>query len=343
MREDDKRKLSRTTLEQLRIEAVKQVLGGESPEVVTKALGFSRNRIYHWLAEYKAGGFEALKNSERHGGRPPLLDWIQIKQIYYIIKDETPEQYEFSFALWTIELVREVIRRKFNIKMSAVSTWRTLRSLGLTPQRPKRKAFQQNPAAVRKFMSEDYPKIREFASSIGASIYWGDEASVRSDYHSGTTWGLRGQTPYIKDTGARFSVNMLSAVCGNGQMRFMLTEKRCNAELFILFLQRLIKGQDKPIVLIVDGCPVHKAKKVKKFIDSTEGKLWLFFLPGYSPELNPDELVWGQIKHHIIGKQTVTGPDQFKAIVGHALRSLSHKISTIAAFFKKPALQYINA
>jgi transposase len=294
MREDDKRKLSKTAAAQLRIEAVKQVMAGVSPELVTKTLGFSRNRIYHWLALYRSGGFEALKNSENLGGRPPLLDWVQIKQIYYMIKDETPEQYKFPFALWTIELVREVIRQKFNVNMSSVSVW-TLRSLGLTPQRPKRKAFQQNPAAVRKFMSEEYPKIREFANSIGASIYWGDEASVRSDYHSGTTWGVKGQTPYIKDTGARFSVNMLSAVSGNGQMRFMLTEKKCNAELFILFLQRLIKGQDTPVVLIVDGCPVHKAKKVKSFIESTEGKLWLFFLPAYSPELNPDELVWA---HH---------------------------------------------
>jgi hypothetical protein len=133
-----------------------------------------------------------------------------------------------EFALWTIEMVRELILRQFNVKMSSVSVWRALRLIGLTPQRPKRKAYRQNPKAVRKFMSEEYPAIKELANSVGATIYRGDEASIRSDYHSGTTWAKKGETPVVKTTGARFSVNMFSAVCGNGRMRFMLTKENCN-------------------------------------------------------------------------------------------------------------------
>ncbi|GHT90429.1 hypothetical protein FACS1894137_19760 [Spirochaetia bacterium] len=225
--------------------------------------------------------------------------------------------------------------------MSGVSVWRTLRSLGLTPQRPKHVAYQQNAEAVEVFLKKEYPAIKKAAKACKASIYWGDESAIRSDYHSGTTWAKKGETPVIKSTGARFSVNMISAICGNGRMRFMVTEKNCTIPVFIDFLKRLIYKQKKPIFLIVDGHSVHKSKKVKEFVDSTKGKLKLFFLPGYSPELNPDETVWSYVKHHTVGKKTITGPKQFKKIVLSALFSLLHKPNIISAFFQKPSLQYI--
>jgi hypothetical protein len=106
---------------------------------------------------------------------------------------------------------------------------------------------------------------------------WGDEASIRSDYHSGTTWAKKGETLVLKTTGARFSVNMISAVCGTGEIRFMVTEKTCTASVFIYFLKRLIHGQEQPVFLIVDGHPVHKSKMVKKFVESIEGNSVYFF------------------------------------------------------------------
>jgi transposase len=328
--------------EQLRITAVKRVIEkGESPTDVIRSIGFQPTVIFRWLARYRFGGYEALKDNQNHGGRPPILTWVQMFQLYKIIRDKDPGQYKFPFALWTIEMIREVIRVEFGVKMSGTSVWRTVRAIGLTPQKPKRRAYQQNPEAVKKFIHEEYPAIKEMASCCEADIYWADEASVRSDYHSGTTWAPKGQTPVVRTTGARFSVNMISAVCKNGSMRFMICEKNCNATVFIEFLKRLIYGQRKPVFLIVDGHPAHKAKKVKEFVNSTEGKLQLFYLPGYSPELDPDELVWGQVKHHTVGKQTVTGPDQFRALVKHALLSLAHKKTVIESFFRKPALQFI--
>jgi transposase len=340
MRDNDGRKLSKAAREQLRITAVKRVLAGESPEEVIKSIGFNRRCIYQWLAAYRRGGFEALKDNKNHGGRPPILSWVQMFHLYKIITGENPLQYKFEFALWTIEIVRQLIAREFGVKLSGVSVWRTLRALGLSPQKPKRLAYQQNPAAVKKFLQEEYPAIKRLASECGAKIYWGDEASVRSDYHSGTTWAKKGETPVLKTTGARFSVNMISAVCGTGEMRFMVTEKTCTAPLFIEFLKRLIHGQEQPIFLIVDGHPVHKSKIVKKFVTSVGEKLSLFFLPGYSPDLNPDESVWSQVKHHTVGKKIITGPDQFRKIVRAALRSLSRKKDIIINIFKKPSLQY---
>jgi transposase len=340
MRDNDGRKLSKAAREQLRITAVKRVLAGESPEAVIKSIGFNRRCIYQWLAAYRFGGFEALKDNKNHGGRPPILSWVQIRHLYQIITGENPLQYKFEFALWTVEIVRQLILREFGVKLSGVSVWRTLRALGLSPQKPKQVAYQQNPATVKKFLHKEYPGIKQHASACGAKIYWGDEASMRSDYHSGTTWAKKGETPIIKTTGARFSVNMISAICGTGEMRFMVTEKSCTAPVFIEFLKRLIYGQKQPIFLIVDGHPVHKSSMVKKFVESTKGKLLIFILPGYSPDLNPDELVWAQVKHHTVGKKIITGPDQFKKIVHSALRSLMRKKNIIINFFKKPSLQY---
>jgi transposase len=340
IRENDGRKIGRKAQEQIRVTSVQRVLNGESPEAVVKSIGYQRVMIYRWLAAYRSGGMEALK-VHKSRGRPPIMTGKQMMKLYRIIVDETPEQYKFPFALWTVEIIREVLNRKFGVTMSGVSVWRTLRSLGLTPQRPKHAAYQQNAEAVEQFLKNEYPAIKKEAKACKAMIYWGDESAVRSDYHSGTTWAKKGETPVIKTTGARFSVTMISAICGNGHMRFMITEKNCTTPVFIQFLQRLIFKQNFPVFLIVDGHPVHKSKKVKKFVESTKGKLKLFFLPGYSPELNPDETVWSYVKHHIIGKKTITGPEQFKAIVKDALIMLLRKPKIIAAFFLKPSLQYI--
>jgi transposase len=225
--------------------------------------------------------------------------------------------------------------------MSGVSVWRTLKALGLSAQRPTHAAYQQNAEAVEQFIKKEYPGIKKEAKKYGATIYWGDESAIRSDYHSGTTWAPKGQTPVIKTTGARFSVNMLSAISSRGHMRFMATDKNCTAPVFIDFLKRLLFKQSKPVFLIVGGHPVHKSKKVKEYVESTGGKLRLYYLPGYSPELNPDETVWSYVKHHVVGKKIITGPDQFLRVVKEALYALMHNSAIISAFFRKPSLQYI--
>ena len=247
----------------------------------------------------------------------------------------------FPFALWTIEIIREVIRRVFNVPMSGVSVWRTLRALGLSAQRPKYVAYQQNREAVEKFLREEYPAIKKAAKKCGATIYWGDESAIRSDCHSGTTWAPRGETPVIKSTGARFSVNMLSAISSKGHMRFMVTNRTCTIPVFTDFLKRLLFKQKNPVFLVVDGHPVHRSKKVKEFVASTEGKLRLYYLPGYSPELNPDETVWAYVKHHVVGKKTISGPEQFLKTVKEALYALMRKPIIVSAFFQKPSLRYI--
>jgi transposase len=338
----DGRKLAHKTREQIRIRAVKLVEAGESPEHVIKTLGFHRSCIYNWIAKYREGGDDALK-TRKITGRPPKLNGKQLKKIYDIITSKNPLQLKFKFALWTRDMVRELIREEFGVRISAVSVGRLLRKLGMSPQKPLRRAYQQDKERVEKWLQEEYPSIKAQAKKEKAAIFFSDEASIRSDFHSGTTWSPTGQTPVIETTGARFSVNMISAVNNRGLMRFMTFEGSLNGDKFIEFLKRLIHNIGYPIYLIVDGHPTHKSTKVKKFVQSTKGKLRLFYLPPYSPELNPDELVWNHVKGHRIGKTIIKGPDDLKLKVISCLRSLQKYPAKICGFFKEPHVRYAMA
>ncbi|MBF0417282.1 MAG: IS630 family transposase [Magnetococcales bacterium] len=337
----DGRKLDHKTLEQLRIRAVQRVLDGESPESVIKALGFTKPRIYEWLSKFREGGWDALK-AKVIPGRPRKVTGAQMAWLYRTVVGTNPLQLRFPFALWTRGMVRELIRRELGITLSEVAVGRLLRTLGLTPQRPVRRAWQRDPVLVDEWTTKTLPEIQEMAKKANADLYFGDESSVRSDYHSGTTWAPIGQTPVVETTGARFKVNVVSAIDGRGSLRFMAFESKMDADQFITFLQRLIHNAERPIFLVLDNHPVHRSTKVRQFVESTNGKLRLFFQPPYSPQLNPAELVWNHLKHHGIGKTPIAGPDHLKACVISMLRSLQKLPAKVKGFFRHPDLRYIG-
>lgn len=340
MKKRDGRKLDHKALEDIRIQAVQRVEAGESPEEVVRVLGFSRSVIYDWLAKYREGGVEALR-AKPIPGRPPTLKGKQLDWLYETVANKTPLQCGFDSALWTRAIVRELIWEKYRVELSEVSVGRVLRKLGLSPQKPLRRAYEQDCKQVRRWLDEEYPAIQELAKEVHATIYFADEAGVRSDFHSGTTWAPSGQTPIVPATGQRWSVNLISAISVRGEMRFMAIDGRLNAGKFIDFLKRLLHNAEHPIFLIVDGYPSHRAREVADFVDSTGGKLRLFFLPPYSPELNPDELVWNHVKNHDIGKRVIESSTHLKQAVMAHLHSLQKMPSLIRAFFHEPNLRYI--
>ncbi len=341
MRENDGRKLDHKTLEVLRIRAVEQVGEGAHPEDVAAALGLHRKTVYGWLAKYREGGKDALR-AQPVPGRPPKLGGPQLSRLYALIAGQDPRQMQFEFALWTREMVREVIRREFGVALSVVSAGRLLRKLGMSPQRLHR-AYQQNSGAVERWKNEEYPAIRAQAEAEGATIWFADEAGIRSDYHAGTTWSPVGQTPEVKNTGARHSVNMISVVSAKGALLFAVYEGSTTAAVFIDSCKRLLHDSPGPVYLIVDGHPAHRATATREFAASAEGQLRLFFLPGYSPGLNPDEWVWKNVKHDRIGKTGVTSKEDLKSKVIGALRRLRKRPALVRAFFADPHLHYITA
>jgi transposase len=342
VRDNDGRKLDHKTLEVLRMRAVEQVAAGAHPQDVARALGFHENTVYGWLAKVREGGKDALK-AKAVPGRPPRLGPTQLSRLYALIAGADPRQLSFEFALWTREMVREVIRREFGVKLSVVSVGRLLRTMGMSPQRPLHRAYQQNPEAVERWKSEQFPQIRTDAKKAGATVYFADEAGIRSDYHSGTTWAPIGHTPVVTGTGARYSINMLSAVSAQGALRFMVHDGTVDSSVFIEFCKRLLKDANTPVYLVVDGHPCHRSKATSEFVTATRGRLRLFFLPGYSPQLNPDEWVWKNVKHDRIGKIGVTSKTDLKTKATGALRRLQKLPRIVRGFFADPNLTYITA
>ncbi len=341
MRITDARKLDHKTLTTVRQRAVASVQEGNSPEIVAQTMGIARATMYGWLAKYRDGGWGSL-DARKRGGRPPKLDGAALQWIFRTVTMKNPLQLKFTFALWTAKMVGKVIADRFGVKLSKASVCRLLAQLGLTPQRPIWRAYQQRPEAVEQWLKKEFPMIRRLAIREKAQIFFGDEAGVRSDHHAGTTWASRGKTPVVSSTGARFGLNMISAVSAQGEFRFMVIKGRVGATRFIEFIKRLLHGSARKIFLIVDGHPSHKARKVTQFIESRpiKKRFRLFFLPPYSPELNPDERVWNDLKNGSIGRKAIVNSDQLHGAVVSHLRRIQKSPDRVRAYFQGETTKY---
>ena len=333
MYKTDARRLSHKELTELRKRAVSQVHDGESPEVVARVLGVSRQAMYGWLSRYRRGGWQALDANKR-GGRRPKLDAKAMMWIYKTVADKSPLQMKFPFALWTTALIRELVFRRFGIRLSKSSICRLLSQLGLSPQKPLWKAWQQNPSAVSEWVEKEYPRIEAEARRARAVIYFGDEAGIRSDHSSGVTWSIKGRTPVIKKTGARFVLN------NKGGMRFMLVKGRFNGGVFMEFMRRIIRDEKRKVFLIIDGHPSHRGGRVDRFIKENASRISIFYLPSYSPELNPDEYVWNHVKNHGVGRLAIFSPLQLKKSVLSHMKRLQRKKNIIKSFFRNEKTKY---
>lgn len=337
-RDNDGRAVDRVSKQTLRKQAVKAVRRGETVASVAASYGVNERTVFRWLERFANGGQKGLDNRPV-SGRPPKISTEQMRWIARTVKDETPQQYKFAYGLWTLSLIRQLIEREFDVRLSVPSVSRIMKLLGFSVQKPLYQAWQQDPVLVRRWESETYPEIRRAAKKAGATIFFADESGIRSDHHTGTTWAPVGETPVLETTGRRFSLNMISAVSAQGEFRFMVHEGAVTARVFKQFLVRLLQGATRPIVLIVDGHPVHRAKLVREYVASTDGRLTLHYLPPYSPHLNPDEQVWAHVKRDI-SKRGISDKAQLKRLAMSALRRLQRLPEKIRAFFKQPECQY---
>jgi transposase len=335
----DARKLSWYSLSDLRKRAIARVHEGESPSEVARVFGIGQRTIYSWIALYRNGGWDAL-NARKRGGRPSLLDGKKMKWVYDTVVDKNPLQMKLPFALWTAKIIGGVIEKKFGIALSKASVCRLLSQLGITPQRPIWQAYQQKPEAVEKWLKTEYPKIRAMAREMNGEIYFADEAGVRSDHHAGTTWAPKGCTPVVQTTGARFSLNVVSAVNAQGEFRFMVVKGTVGAKQFCQFITRLVASTAKVVFLIVDGHPAHKSIMVKRLVEKLKSRIRLFFLPPYSPQLNPDERVWNDLKNNGLGRIIISSPEQMKKAIISFLRFIQKSPERVKAYFTDENVAY---
>lgn len=339
----DGRTLDHTTLETIRTMAVERVREGETPSAVIASYGFCRTTIYKWLARASGRGKGLKALAARKGtGRPRTLTPAQERQVFRWINGKNPMQYGFDFGLWTRQIVRELVAMKFGVTLSLSSIGALLARLGLTAQKPLQRAYQRDPEAVARWQRETYPAIAKKAHREGAAIYFWDESGFRADAVHGKTWGAQGQTPVVQVPGQRQSISAASAVSARGAFWFATYHGALNGERFVTLLQKLMHRRKQPLHLVLDGLPAHKTKVVKTYVASTHGRLTMHFLPGYAPDLNPDELVWSYAKRTGNARRPLQKGEHLEPRVAAQLADIGQNPALVRSFFKHPSVAYIT-
>ena len=305
-----------------------------------RTFGVSRQSVNNWIKMVRSGGLRCLRSGRR--GRPPVqrLAPHQAATVVRLISDRCPDQLKLPFALWTREALAELLARRFGVKVSVWTAGRYLRRWGFTPQKPVRRAYEKDPEAVRQWLREKYPAIRARAKRDGAEIHWGDEMGLRSDHQAGRSWSRRGQTPVIPGTGKRFGCNMISTITNRGRLYFMVFKERFNSGVFIRFLKRLLRQVGRKVVLIVDEHPAHKAHKTTRWLKVHGKQIQLYFLPPYSPELNPDELLNQDVKTNAVGRRRAIDQADLMANVRGYLRSTQKMPYVVRSYFQEEHVRY---
>jgi transposase len=336
----DGRTLDHKTLEHLRITAVRRVVEDhQAPSAVMESMGLCRTSIYRWLRRHQQDGWGALAEKIAQGPEPKLTD-KQRQQVKRWIVGRDPRQYGLDYGLWTRRIVQSLIGKKFGVPLGLTAVGRLLAGLDITPQKPLRRAYERDPERIQKWLDQDYPKLRRRARKQGAEIFFLDEAGFQSDPVLGRTYGLKGQTPVVKTSGQRQSINAISAVNAKGAFWYDLYSGKLNAARFVDFLRDFMKGRHKPVFLVVDGHPSHKAKKVQAYVQSLRGKLELHFLPPYAPDLNPDEFVWSHAKTNGVSKKPLGRNESLKRRVANDLEAIRQDKGLVKSFFCAVCVAY---
>jgi transposase len=339
----DGRTLDHRTVETIRTMAVARVQEGEQPSEVIASYGFHRCTIYRWLKAVRGRGqgFKALA-ARPATGRPRTLTVAQERQVFRWINGKHPRQYGFDCGLWTRQIVRDVIVQRFGVRLSLASIGAVLARQGLTPQKPLQRAYQRDPAAIVRWQRETYPAIARTAKRDQAEIYFWDESGFRADAVQGRTWGAKGQTPVVSVPGQRQRISAASAISAKGAFWFATYAGGLTGERFVTVLRRLLRGRRKPLHLILDGLPAHKTKAVTQYVADLDGKLTLHYLPGYAPDLNPDELVWSYAKRTGNARRPLQKGEKLDERVTRQLAEIGRRPVLVRSFFKHPSVAYIT-
>lgn len=339
---NDGRKLSTEEQHLIRKLAVQRVLDGESAADVTRCFGLGKTTIFTWLRTAREKGMASLCPKIRTG-RDRSLSELEEQEIKRWVIGGDPRQHGFDFGLWTRQIVADLILERFGVELSPSGVGKILRRLGLTPQKPLRRAYERDEKAVQEWVDKVYPKVKKHAKNKGAEIFWLDEATIRSDDPLQRTWGEKGVTPVVKTSGQRQAINAISALSNKGGFWYHVFDGKFNAETCIDCFNGFQKGRNYPVILIVDGHPVHKSKRVREYLESLEGKIELVFLPPYAPDLNPDELVWNQMRDVGTSKKPLKKGESLKNRAILDLENIKKNKGLIKSFFQEACVLFAAA
>ncbi|KMP11225.1 hypothetical protein UZ36_05200 [Candidatus Nitromaritima sp. SCGC AAA799-C22] len=343
--ERDFRSLSPTIQAELRRRAVKAVESGRTQQEAAEWVGVHRQTVCEWVAWQRRKGDAALdgKRRGRNAGDGRRLTSAQGQKVQRWITDKCPDQLKLPFALWTRQAVRELIKRKFGLALPLNTVSDYLRRWGFTAQRPAKRAYEQQPERIQKWLDVEYPAIARRAKAERAEIHWGDEAGLRSDCQYAGSFAPKGKTPVADYSGKRFSTSMISTVTNRGAMRFMVYSGGLKADIFIVFLRRLIKGAKRKTFLILDNPRVHHAKKTRQWVEKNKDKIELFFLPPHAPQYNPDEFLNNAVKQNVNKRRIPKNKAELDQNLRSYLRSMQKKTDSVKNLFKAETVKYAAA
>jgi transposase len=343
MKTRDTRCLSPSAQEALRFRVVLAIRGGMKKAVAARTFGVSRTAIDRWLRVVEFGNITSLKSKPRGRPKGSRLAPHEAATTVRLITDRCPDQLKLPFALWTREAVQQLLADRFGLEVSVWTVGRYLAKWNLTPQKPLRRAYERDPVAVQHWLDEEYPAIEKQAKTQKAEIHWGDQMGLRADHQTGTSYGRRGQTPVVPGTGQRFRCNMMSTITNRGELSFMVFKENFNGAVFIKFVRRLLRLRKRKVLLIVDRHPVHLSAEVKRWLARHAERMELFFLPGYSPDLNPDEFLNQDVKSNALGRQRPATRSEMIDGVRSYLRSTQRQPAIVKSYFQAESVRYAAA
>jgi len=339
----DVRKETSEVIYELRIRAVEMKRQGLTHETIANVLDVSVAASRRWWRIYREEGQLGLALGRR--GRPEgvcrTLSKSQEKIVMKTVTDKTPEQLKLPFALWTRPVISQFIHERFGIRLPVRTLGHYLKRWGFTPQRPKKMAYEQQPAAVRKWIEEQYPAIIKRAKAEKAEILWGDETGVSNQDHTARGYAPKGKTPVVRGMARRVTTSMISAIGNRGDARFMIYEGGLKVDIFIKFLGRLIRNSKRKVYLIVENLRVHRAKVVAEWLDERRDAIELFFLPPYSPELNPDEYLNNKVKGRLRNQPPASTQSGLRSQLSKVMKSAQKRPVLIRSLFKQASVAYV--
>ncbi len=342
MEKVDFRKLSIQERNSYRKRAISLVNSGKKQKEVAEFFGIRAKTVSDWVKAYKLNGVKSLTESKRgvKSEDKKLLTTKQELLVQKMIVDTMPDQLKLPYGLWTRKAVKELIERELKIVLAITTTGDYLRSWGYSPQKPKKKAYEQNSKAVKKWLEEEYPAIKQKAKDEDAEINWGDETGVRNNSQHGRSYAPKGKTPVKMSMAKRFSVNMISTVTNQGKVEFMIYTGTMNSDRFIEFMVQLIKIKKKKVYLILDNLRVHHSKLVKKWVEENKDEIELFYLPSYSPEKNPDEYLNCDLKYGLSDKPAPKNQQKLKDNLQSHMDLLKSSPERVKKYFEHQDIEY---
>ena len=342
MEKIDVRKVTKEVQQALRDQVVRLRKQGKANKDIAEFLGMSPQQSSRIWQKYVRGGTKEIAlgmRGRRHGEKRSLTE-EQERHVQKLIVDKTPDQLKFPFALWTREAIRQLVGRQYGIDMPIRTVGEYLKRWGFTPQKPIKRAKEQNSAAVEQWLKSEYPKIARTAKKEKAEIYWGDETGIQNEANRVRGYGPKGMTPVLKVTAKRAHISLVSAITNEGKVRFMVYREAMTQAKLITFMSRLIRDTGRKVYLIFDNLKVHHGKKVAAWLEAHQEQITVFYLPSYSPELNPDEYLNGDLKSRVHSGTYAGSESDLKHKTQSFMRMLVKRPHRVRSYFHHPMVAY---